>query len=159
MARYRPNHSPEYRDSIPRTDVYGNHTNGYRIRIDETAPKHSTPIESTYEAQERERISRIIEFVEAVHDPEKVDEILRESVETKSSYEQIKQINGELKIAEEILAEREALDSLVDPTEVSENHEQLRRIAIEELLEEYKQELLDDFELTPENAPNLEEGY
>ncbi|MBI2185453.1 MAG: hypothetical protein HYU39_10920 [Thaumarchaeota archaeon] len=154
MARYRRNDSPEYHDSIPRADAYGNRTSGYRIRIDETAPKHSTPTESTYEVQGRERISRLLEFLAVVDDPDKVDEILRESVETKSSYEQIE---SEFKTAEEIIAERDALDANVDPIEVSLQHEQLRRKAIEELLEEYRFELLDDFELTPENAPIIED--
>lgn len=68
-----------------------------------------------------------LEFIEVMHDPVKVDQLLQ--------------------------PEEDSISTL----ELSEQHEKLRKKAIGQTLEEQQLELLQDFELTPENVPIEEE--
>jgi hypothetical protein len=152
LARYRRTYSPEYSESPPIKDAYGNFQRGYRVRIDESAPRHLPPTEA-YEDNQREQ-SHVLELLEIVDDTYK-QEALRQSVETNGIVEDESEYLTEEQ-TQEIIREAEEIGRM-GRDDASEAHESIRRRAIREILEEQYVEMLEDFELTPENEPWLEE--
>lgn len=81
-----------------------------------------------------------MEFINLLHDPEKVDALLWPSDMKREAAE----------------------EDTISPLELNEQHEKIRKKAIGGILDQQRQELMEDFELTPSNLPVEEEegeGY